>query len=219
MIGLVETSTSPHVSPIHPAQTIATGKGGDMRTGGITLGAFGSLIALLAVGCATMPGAGTAVRSPQVKLERVEVASYFPYAAPPARVPLVLGFIYNLTNPNDFPVTLEEFKFTTSFEAKPGEYFPLSTPIVYETTHIPGKATNQLRVTVVLDSLIVPGNLAVTSGTRVISLGLKPGDVVKDWWEKIGDFSFGIQVTEGVAMFSTPGGSTVVPFEDRFPKK
>jgi hypothetical protein len=190
-----------------------------MRTGGFKLGGFGFLIALLAVGCATMPGAGGPVQSPRVQLDRVEVASYFPYAAPPARVPLVLGFIYSLTNPNDVPVTLEEFKFTVSFEAKPGEYFPLSTPIVYETMQVPGKATNQLRVTVVLDSLIVPGNLAVTSGTRVVSLGLKPGDVVKDWWEKIGDFSFGIKVNEGVAIFSTPGGSTVVPFEDRFPKK
>jgi hypothetical protein len=190
-----------------------------MRTVGMRFGAFGSLVALLAVGCASMPGAGASVQPPGVQLERVEVASYFPYAPPPARVPLVLGFIYNLTNPNDFPVTLEEFKFTTSFEAKPGEYFPLNTPIVYETMHIPGKTTNQLRVTVVFDSMIVPGNLAVTSGTRVVSLGLKPGDLVKEWWEKIGDFSFGIKVSEGVAMFSTPGGSTVVPFEDRFPKK
>ncbi|HSB68825.1 MAG TPA: hypothetical protein VLT62_05795 [Candidatus Methylomirabilis sp.] len=190
-----------------------------MRTRGMQFGAVSCLIALLAVGCATKPGAGGSAQSPQVKLERVEVASYFPYAAPPARVPLVLGFIFDLTNPNDFPVTLEEFKFTIAFEAKPGEYFPLNTPMVYETQHIPGKAANQLRVTVVLDSLIVPGNLAVTSGTRVVSLGLKPGDVVKEWWEKIGDFSFGIQVIEGVAMFSTPGGSAVVPFQDRFPKK
>jgi hypothetical protein len=190
-----------------------------MRKAGIRLGVLGSLITLLGVGCANMQGTGTAVQSPQVKLDRVEVASYFPYAAPPARVPLVLGFIFNLTNPNEVPVTLEEFKFTAAFEAKPGEFFPLSTSIVYETMQIPGKATNQLRVTVVLDSLIVPGNLAVTSGTRVTSLGLKPGDVVKEWWEKIGDFSFGIQVTEGVAMFSTPGGSKVVPFEDKFPKK
>jgi hypothetical protein len=154
-----------------------------------------------------------------VKLERVEVASYFPYAPPPARVPLVLGFIYNVNNPNDFPLALEEMKFTVSFEGKPGEYFALNTPLVYERMSIPGKTTNQLRVTTVLDSLIVPGNLAVTSGRRVTDLGLKPGDMVKDWWEKIGDFSFGIKVAEGVAMFDGPGGSMVVPFEDTFPKK
>lgn len=184
-----------------------------MRTRAIRLVVFLLLgVTLVVAGCATMP--------PQVKLERVEVASYFPYAAPPARVPLVLGFVYNITNPNDFQrLTLEEMKFTVSFEAKPGEYFALNTPVVYETMHIPGGTTNQLRVTAVLDSLIVPGNLAVTSGTRVIALGLKPGDVVKEWWEKIGDFPFGIKVSEGVAIFASPSGSLLVGFEDTFKKK
>lgn len=174
------------------------------------------LATLALVGCATMQSAGGG-QPPQVKLERVEVASYFPYAAPPARVPLVLAFVYKVSNPNDTPVALEEMKFTVSFEAKPGEYFALNTPTVYETMYIPGKSSNALRVTAVLDSLVVPGNLAVTSGTRVTALGLKPADVVKDWWEKIGDFSYGIKVSEGVAMFN--GGSVIVPFEDSFPKK
>ena len=175
------------------------------------------LVPLALVGCATMPGAGGTAQPPQVKLERVEVASYFPYAAPPARVPLVLAFVYNVSNPNDFPVALEELKFTVSFEAKPGEYFALNTPTVYETMYIPGKTSNELRVIAVFDSLIAPGNLAVTSGQRVLALGLKPADVVKGWWEKIGDFSFGVKVSEGVAIFN--GASMVVPFEDSFPKK
>lgn len=190
-----------------------------MRTGGVRLVVFLLLVMLTVAGCASLQATGGSAQSPQVQLERVEVASYFPYAAPPARVPLVLGFIYRLQNPNDFPVTLEELKFTVSFEAKPGEYFPLNTPIVYETMHIPGKTTNQLRVTAILDSLIVPGNLAVTSGQRVTALGLKPVDVVKEWWEKIGDFPFGIKASEGVAIFASPSGSVLVPFEGTFSKK
>ena len=188
-----------------------------MRTGEITRAIVLLLVTMAVAGCATTPGAGGAAQPPQVKLERVEVASYFPYAAPPARVPLVLAFIYKVSNPNDTPVALEEMKFTVSFEAKPGEFFALNTPTVYETMYIPAKTSNELRVITVLDSLIAPGNLAVTSGQRVLALGLKPGDVVKDWWEKIGDFSYGIKVSEGVAMFN--GGSVIVPFEDRFPKK
>lgn len=188
-----------------------------MQTGGTWRGIVFLLITLAVAGCATMPGAGGVAQAPQVRLERVEVASYFPYAAPPARVPLVLGFIFAVSNPNDSPVALEEMKFTVSFAAMPGEYFALNTPTLYEKMYIPGKTTNQLRVVTVLDSLVAPGNLAVTSGTRVTALGLKPGDVVKDWWEKIGDFSFGIKVSEGVALFN--GASMVVSFEDTFPKK
>jgi hypothetical protein len=188
-----------------------------MWTRDVRLVVFLLFVTLTVPGCATMMGAGGAPQPPQVKLERVEVASYFPYAAPPARVPLVLGFVYKVSNPNDVPVALEEMKFTVSFEAKPGEYFALNTPWVYETMHIPGKTSNELRVTTVLDSLVAPGNLAVTSGQRVLALGLKPGDVVKEWWEKIGDFSFGIKVSEGVAIFN--GASMVVPFEGSFGKK
>ncbi|HSD51506.1 MAG TPA: hypothetical protein VLG48_08860, partial [Candidatus Methylomirabilis sp.] len=193
-------------------------KGGNtMRTGEVRRAIVLLLVTMAVAGCATTPGAGGAAQPPQVRLERVEVASYFPYAAPPARVPLVLAFVYKVSNPNDIPVALEEMKFTVSFEAKPGEYFALNTPTVYETMYIPGKTSNELRVTAVLDSLVAPGNLAVTSGQRVLALGLKPGDVVKTWWEKIGDFSYGIKVTEGVAMFN--GGSVIVPFEGSFPKK
>ncbi len=188
-----------------------------MRRRGIKFTVGLVLVMLAAAGCASMQGGGGPTQSPQVKLERVEVASYFPYAAPPARVPLILAFVYGVSNPNEFSVALEEMKFTVSFEGKPGEYFALNTPTLYEKMYIPGKTTNQLRVTTVFDSLVVPGNLAVTSGQRVSALGLKPGDVVKDWWEKIGDFSFGIKVSEGVALFN--GGSMVVPFEDTFPKK
>ncbi len=188
-----------------------------MQTIGMWRGIVFLLVTLAVVGCATVPGAGGAAQAPRVKLERVEVASYFPYAAPPARVPLILGFIFDVSNPNESPVALEELKFTVSFAAIPGEYFALNTPTLYERMYIPGKTTNQLRVVTVLDSLVVPGNLAVTSGTRVTALGLKPGDVVKDWWEKIGDFSFGIKVSEGVALFN--GASMVVSFEDTFPKK
>ncbi len=171
-------------------------------------------------GCATAPtGGGPITQAPKVELERVEVASYFPYAAPPARVPLVLAFVFNIQNPNDTTVVLEDFKFTVAFEAAPGEYFPLATPISYERLHTPGHATNQLRVGAVLDSLIVPGTLAVTSGYRLGALNLKAPDVVKSWWEKVGDFAFGIRLSEGTATFSSGDETKLVSFEGMFPKK
>jgi len=172
------------------------------------------------VGCAAptvKPAVG--LQTPKVELDRVEVAGYFPYAPPPTRVPLVLAFIFTINNSNDFKVMLEDMKFTVSFEAAPGEYFALITPMVYENMYIPPKTTNQLRVVAVLDSVVVPGNLAVTSGHRLLALGLKGPDVVKDWWEKIGDFAFGIKITEGTASFTSDQGSTLAAFEGHFPKK
>jgi len=159
------------------------------------------------------------LQTPTVELERVEVQSYFPYAEKPARVPLVLAFIFKITNPNTFKVGLEDLRFTYGFEGKPGEYFDLNTPTVFDTMSIPGKTTNQLRVVSVLDSMVVPSTLAVASGFRVQALDLKIPDVVKMWWEQIGDFSFGIRVTEGVASFTSEQGDALAPFEGTFPKK
>lgn len=159
------------------------------------------------------------LQTPTVELERVEVQSYFPYAEKPARVPLVLAFIFKITNPNTFKVGLEDLKFTYGFEGKPGEYFDLNTPTVFDTMSIPGKTTNQLRVVSVLDSMVVPSTLAVASGFRIQALELKIPDVVKMWWEQIGDFSFGIRVTEGVASFTSEQGDVLATFEGTFPKK
>jgi hypothetical protein len=184
---------------------------------------FGAAIAILGLlagaGCATMEAAPSSIAaSPQVKLDRVEVASYFPYAPPPARVPLVLAFVFNVTNPNDHVVTLEELRFAYGFEARPGQFFTLNSPAVYDLQSIPAKTTNQLRVVSVLDSAIVPSTLSVTQGFKMQELGVKAPDLVKTWWEAIGDFSYAIRVSEGVATFTAGKASTIVTFQETFKK-
>ena len=180
----------------------------------------GIVLAAVALGgCASMEAGMEGARGePQVKLDRVEVASYFPYAPPPARVPLVLAFVFDVTNPTGQPVTLEELRFAYAFEVK-GQYFTLNSPAIYDTIRIPAKTSTMVRVVSVLDSAIVPATLAVTQGFRLQDLGLKGPDVVKEWWEKIGDFPYGIRVSEGVATFATAKGATLVSFQDFFPKK
>ena len=177
---------------------------------------------LLMGACATAPKgvSGGAALTPKVELERVEVASYFPYD-PKVRVPLILAFIFKLENPNDFKVGLESINFTVGFEAqgKPGEFFNLATPMVYESQYIPPKTANQLRVTTVIDSQVVPGNLAVTSGARLAALGLNAPELIQYWYEKIGDFPFAIKVSEGSAAFTGDRGDVIVGFEGFFPQK
>lgn len=178
------------------------------------------LLALLTLnGCASMQAGAGAGAAPQVKLDRVEIASYFPYAAAPARVPLILAFVFNVTNPGGAPVTLEELRFSFAFEAKPGEFFVLNSPAVYDIQHIPAGATNAVRVVSVLDSGIVPATLAVSQGFRMQALNLKGPDLVKVWWEQIGDFAYQIRVTEGVATFSAGKETRLVTFQDSFPKQ
>ncbi|MBI4769049.1 MAG: hypothetical protein HY784_01195 [Chloroflexi bacterium] len=196
---------------------------------------LGGLLLIALAACATAPTPPPALQNPTVELDHVEVASYFPWPAavptveagtptpvpvPPARIPLVVAFIFNVSNPNSYPVTLKDLQFTVEFEAAPdtGEFFQVGNPFAHEDMAVPANTTNQLRVTMVLDSLVAPGNLAVTSGFRLQELGLKGGEVVKNWWTTIGDFAFKIKVSGGSAEFSSSGGGAVVGFEGLFPQ-
>ncbi|HET7087204.1 MAG TPA: hypothetical protein VFL17_01000 [Anaerolineae bacterium] len=183
--------------------------------------------ALIALGACGAPTPSPALQNPTVGLDHVEVASYFPWppppgegtpAPPPVRVPMVLAFIFDIANPNSYPVMLKDLQYTVEFEAAPNAFFPVGNPFAHEDMSIPANSTNQLRVTMVLDSLVTPGNLAVTSGSRLQEMGLSAGEVVQNWWANVGDFTFKIKVTGGSAEFSSSGGNAVVPFEGEYPK-
>ncbi len=156
---------------------------------------------------------------PKVTLERVEVAGAFPWADPPARNPLALAFVFNIENPSGYNIMLDNIKFAYSFEVNPNYYVEMNVPVAYDRIYFPPKTTSQYRVVNILDSAVITGKLMVTQGAKLQDLGLKPGDLIKNWYAKIGDFAFGIKVGEGMAVFNTEKGDVFVPFEGKFPKK
>ncbi|MGQ9647875.1 MAG: hypothetical protein ACUVWO_15230 [Thermodesulfobacteriota bacterium] len=156
---------------------------------------------------------------PKVTLERVEVMSYFPWVDLPARTPLALGYVFNISNPSGYNVRLENIKFTVNFEAAPGKYIEVATPTYYDQIYFPPNTTSQYRVVNVLDSATIRLTLLVAQAPKIQALGLQPASVIKDWYTKIGDFGFGIMVSEGMAVFSSEKGDAFVPFEGKFPKK
>jgi len=159
------------------------------------------------------------VGKPKVTLERVEVQSYFPWADLPARTPMVLGFVFNIENPSGYKIMLENFKFAISFEAAPDKYIEIAIPTSYDQIHFPPNTKNQYRIVSVMDSMTMNLTLLVAQAPKIQALNLKPADVIKNWYAKIGDFAFGIKVGEGQATFSTEKGDVIVPFEGKFPKK
>jgi hypothetical protein len=156
---------------------------------------------------------------PKVTLERIEVAGTFPWADLPARTPLILAFVFNIDNPSGYNVMLDNFKFAYSFEVKPDYYIELNVPVAYDRIYFPPRTVSQYRIVNAIDSAVVMGKLMVTQGAKLQSMEIKPVDLLKDWYARIGDFSFGIKVGEGMAVFSTEKGDVFVPFEGRFPKK
>ena len=156
---------------------------------------------------------------PKVTLDRVEIVGAFPWVDLPARTPLVLGFVFNINNPSGYNVEMENFKFAFSFEVAKDKYIELNIPVTYDRVYFPAKTISQYRVVSLVDSAVIAGKLMVTQGPLLMSLNLKPVDVIKDWYAKVGDFAFGIKVGEGQATFSSEKGDVIVPFEGKFPKK
>ncbi|OGP65558.1 MAG: hypothetical protein A2170_12895 [Deltaproteobacteria bacterium RBG_13_53_10] len=157
--------------------------------------------------------------NPKVTLDRVEVMSYFPWTDLPARTPLALGFLFNVENPSGYNIKLDNIKFTVSFAAAPDKYIEIATPTYYDQIYFPPKTTSQYRIVSVIDSVTVRLTLLVAQAPKVQELKLNPNDLIKDWYAKVGDFAFGIKVSEGMAVFSTEKGDVFVPFEGKFPKK
>jgi hypothetical protein len=155
----------------------------------------------------------------KITLERVEVQSYFPWADLPARTPMALGFVFNVQNPSGYNIMLDNIKFTVSFEAAPDKYIEINTPVSYDRIYFPPNTTSQYRIVSLMDSMTMNLTLLVAQAPKIQALGFKPADVIKNWYAKIGDFAFGIKVSEGMAVFSSDKGDIFVPFEGQFPKK
>jgi hypothetical protein len=166
------------------------------------------------------------VKTPVVKLERIEVASYWGYnldgildkdgnlTAGRRGSPLILSFVFAVDNQNSFKIMLDEIKFAVSFEDA-----EVNTLAYYDDNFIPAKTLDHFRVTGAFDALVVQGNPNVRQSKVREEKKLSQADLVKSWWLGIGDFNFPISVM-GTAVFVGPDGkSMVVPFEGTFPPK
>ena len=193
-----------------------------------TIFAFLSVLAVVAfmAGCAGMTAKPTDknFKAPGVTLSHMEVQSYWGWWFYDAKVeptkgkagangsPLVLAFIFNVSNPNDFPVLMEKMQFTVGFED-----FDINTQGSSEAMWIPAGKTNQVRVIAVQDPAVTSGSLMVASGDKVKASGKGPMDLIENWWTQIPDFTFPIYARNGSAIFKADGVVKSVPFSAKFP--
>jgi hypothetical protein len=126
--------------------------------------------------------------------------------------PLDYAFIFEITNPNKYPVMLEGFSFSVALEE-----FGLNRAIAPETMWIPAGKTNQLRVHVLFDVRPVQMSLLVTGGFQLKKKGVSFWDQMEKWWTEAPNFSYPVNVNEGAAIFKADGVTRVVPFNATFP--
>lgn len=184
------------------------------------------IIAALLTGCAGLVAKPTEknFKAPTVALSHVELEHYFGWWFYDKKVnptkgeadnngaPLDFAFIYEITNPNNYPILLDGFSFSIALEE-----FNLNRVISPETMWIPPGKTNQLRVHAVFDVRPVQLSLLVTGGFKLKEKGITFWDQIEKWWTGAPNFSYPISANEGSAIFKADGITKVVPFNATFP--
>lgn len=191
---------------------------------------MGLAAATMLFGCAALKPAPSAdtYKNPIITLSHVEVAHYWGWwyfkktvaptmgTAGDYGAPLDLAFVFDIENPNDYPVQMETLNFTIAFEE-----FDLNTVSSIETQWIPAHKTNQLRVHAMFDGRQSLLSLLVTGGFKLQERGLTgAGGALKQlgiWWEGIPEFAFPIYVKQGTAVFSAGEVSQPVTFSSKYP--
>jgi hypothetical protein len=182
------------------------------------------VIAAFLTGCAGMKPSESNFKQPVVKLDHVEIPYYTGYYYYSKKVeptkgnagdygaPMMLAFIFELQNPNEYPVMLDGFSFSVLFED-----FEVNTVMAPETMWIPGGKTNQLRVPAMFDTRQTLLTLLLPGAMMLKEKGISPWDALEKWWTGAPEFSFPVSAKEGAAVFKADGLVKVVPFEATFP--
>ena len=198
-----------------------------IKKSNVVLIAFIFVIGVIFASCAAVQVKPTAAnfKAPTIALEMIEVPQFDGYWYYGGKIkptkgkagnhgaPLPLAVTFNITNPNPYPVFLDGYKFSISFEE-----FNLVTVKGYETQWIPAGKTNQLRATTMITTRSALLSLLVTGGFKLKAKGTNCWAAMEKWWTTIGDMAFPITIDEGAFTFVADGVSKTLPFKATYPK-
>jgi hypothetical protein len=185
-------------------------------------------IALVMVSCAGMQTTKPTeanFKAPVIKLESVEVPQYdgwwyYAKAVAPTKgepddrgAPLPLSFLFDVENPNPYPVLLESVKFTVAFDKD----FDLITFNRADANWIPANKTDQVRMTTMITGRSALLSLMVTGGYKLKEKGWSPWEALERWWKGVPDYTVPVTVKEGAFTFKADGMVKVLPFEATYP--
>lgn len=184
------------------------------------------VITALFFGCAGMMAKPTEknFKDPVVTMDSVEVAHafgywYFSNKVKPTKgkpdnvgAPLDLAFTFNVENPNDYAVLLEDIKFTVAFED-----FDLNTVNSTATQWIPAGKTNQVKIHAHFDVRQSLLSLLVTGGFKLKEKKTNVWAQLEAWWTGIPEYTVPIHVKGGAAIFKADSLVKVATFKASFP--
>jgi hypothetical protein len=177
--------------------------------------AFFFCMGLMFMSCAgveTKPSEAS-FKAPTVKLDSIQVSYYegfwyYGKAQPemgkaPAgggSSPVGLDFVFEITNPNSFPVKYESSSFFLFFED-----YELRVVNDSNAMWIPPGKTNSKVLNVTLTPFSTYAKFLLASKELAAKRGDQPWQKIEEWWNKLPDMSFRIDLKDGNFTFSADG--------------
>jgi hypothetical protein len=127
--------------------------------------------------------------------------------------PLPMSFLFNVKNPNPYPILLDDFRFTVAFDKE----FDLVTVISQDNCWIPAGKTQQLRTSTLITVRSALLSLLVTGGFKLKAKEISAWDALERWWVGIPDYTVPVTVHEGAATFKADGVTKILAFMAEFP--
>jgi hypothetical protein len=188
----------------------------------------GLVMITLMAGCGFLKNTFTPkeMEPPSVKLTRVEVARdwgwwFYAENKPTTRgkagnhgAPLLLAFIYQIKNPNNYPVKMDKFNFAVEFNNTKLDEIKLN-----DVMWIPSGQVNDLRTYSLLDPQSVRLNLLVEKGAALKKKDDWLFSELKKYWTEIPQLKNPISVTNGTAEFKAKNKSKIITFSAAYSKK
>jgi hypothetical protein len=180
---------------------------------------------VLFASCAGVPTKPTEAnfKAPIIALESVQVTQYNGYWYYSGKIKptkgkagnnsavLPLAFVFNITNPNNYPVKLDGFGFTVAFED-----LNVNRVNAFETQWIPPGKTNQISVPSILDVRQVLLGLLLPNYSKVKEKGTNAWALLEKWWTEIPEYTVPVYVKGGAATFIAGEEQKIVPFTAKF---
>jgi hypothetical protein len=127
--------------------------------------------------------------------------------------PLPMSFLFEVENPNPYPVKISSLSYSISFEG-----FTLKTVNNQDEYWIPAKGTDHIRSNTMITVRQSILSLKVASAQQLEEKGWSAPEALKRWWTKIPKAQVPVQVKQGRAAFQADGVSEIVSFEGAYPQ-
>ena len=119
-----------------------------------------------------------------------------------------MTFLFNINNPNSYPVALEGIKFDVVFDKE----FTMVTYNSEDTIWVPANKTTQVRATTLITVRSGLLSLLVTGGYKLKAKGWSPWQALERWWTGVPEFSVPVSVDQGAFTFMAGDVVKVLPF-------